>query len=478
MKDTDNFGAPADRSFGFDDTKYQWNRGHWKFIKENDDGTIKGYEYEDGKKIFDNQKRRRNGYSTDFLTNRAIEYITDQAGSATPFTLMLSYPDPHGTFVVREPYNTMFDDLHFAMPQSALSSLKKQPAPPAWSKTSNPPHIPNNTTLDTVEEEIELYENSTDYQDQQRQTFGMIKLLDDNIGRLLKTLKDKRLEDNTVVIFTSDHGGAMAEHNNKGKQTPYKTSAGVPFVIRWPVKIPAGKHIQTAYSSVDFVPTLLNLLGIDTSEYRLPGLDFSGELMNEATFISDENQLRFIDMAEGRWAAAVSQRYKFILSPGQTQPYLLDTTVDPDELTNFFNLVGYKEQSDVMKSALLGAMKEYNFQLRDKSKSAPVYLDAPPCQESRDQLDEYYALTVCTDYKKKSARRDECQNPLLKSKCPITCNDSACFEEYTRAAFVWKNKTLNCAKLAKKSLKKRREWCKTSGIRKFCRVTCRGKNLK
>ena len=74
----------------------------------------------------------------------------------------------------------------------------------------------------------------------------------------------------------------MGEHTSPGKGTPYKTSAGVPFLIQWPSNIPAGKHIETAYSSVDFVPTLLNLVGIETSELGLTGLvDASGDLMNE-----------------------------------------------------------------------------------------------------------------------------------------------------------------------------------------------------
>ena len=356
-------------------------------------------DYGDGKTIFDSPESTRDAYSKDFLTNRAIECINDKAGSTSPFILMLSYPDPHGPLVVREPYNTMFDDLHFAIPQSAVSSLKKQPAPPSWSYTLKPSNIPTSISLDKVEEEIELYESSVDYQSQQRQTFGMIKLLDDSIGRFLQTLKDNDMENNYVVVFTSDHGGSMAEHNRKGKGTPYKASAGVPFLIRWPGKIHAEKHIKTAYSSVDFVPTLLILVGINTSEFRLPGLDFSGDLMNETNFISHENQLRFLDMANGKWAAAVSQRYKLILRPNQTQPYLLDSTVDPDEQTNFHKQMGYKAISNDMKGALLSAMKEYDFQLRDNTTTYPVYLDKPACQESRDLIDGDYIITVCTDYK-------------------------------------------------------------------------------
>ena len=322
------FGAPAGRSFGFDDTKYLWNRGHWKFIEGINNGEVKAYSYQDGEEIFDTPESKNDAYTTDFITNRAIEYINAKAGSAsrTPFTIMLSYPDPHGPHDVREPYNSMFDHLHFELPQSAKLGLKKQPAPPSWSYSSSR-EIPKGVKLDKIDEKIDLYENSSNFQWRQRQSFGMIKLLDDSIGRLLKTLEDNDMTNDTIVVFTSDHGGTMGEHNSAGKDTPYKTSAGVPFLIQWPSKIPAGKHIETAYSSVDFVPTLLNLVGIDTSDLGLTGLDASGDLMNEGMLISDDNQLRFIDKTKGKWAAAVTQRYKFVLSPNLMQPYLLDSEV-------------------------------------------------------------------------------------------------------------------------------------------------------
>ena len=161
MISDETFGAPGDSTFRFDDTKYQWNDGHWKYIQENDDESIKTYPYWiNREEIFDSPKSRSDAYTTDFLTNRAIEYINIQAGLESPFTLMLSYPDPHNPYLVREPYNEMFDDLHFAIPQSAVLSLNKKPAPPAWSRTKHP-EIPDDTPLDMVESEIELLSKSS-----------------------------------------------------------------------------------------------------------------------------------------------------------------------------------------------------------------------------------------------------------------------------------------------------------------------------
>jgi len=209
-----------------------------KFIQEKSNGGVKAYSYEDGEEIFDSSESKRDAYTTttDFITNRAIEYINKKAGSAsrTPFTLMLSYPDPHGPHDVREPYNTMFDDLHFAFPQNAVVlGLNKQPAPPAWSRVFSP-EILKGVPLDKVKKEIRLFENSEHFQFRQRQSFGMIKLLHDSVGRVLKTLEDNDMQNDTIVVFTSDHGGTMGEHTNSaGKDTPCtKTSADVPFLIQ------------------------------------------------------------------------------------------------------------------------------------------------------------------------------------------------------------------------------------------------------
>ena len=146
----------------------------------------------------------------------------------------------------------------------------------------------------------------------------MVKLIDYNVGKLLKFLDAKNLTNNTIVVFSSDHGDLLLEHGKFDKGVPYKTSAGVPMIFRWPGKINR-KVIKTAYSSVDFAPTLLNLLGINTDSMGFPGLDFSGDLINDNVGDDDE-QLRFIDDSGGRWAAAVNKRYKLVLSKSYSPP--------------------------------------------------------------------------------------------------------------------------------------------------------------
>ena len=104
-RDKKAFGAPDGRSFGFDDTKYQWGAGHWKFMDEvNSD--ITGYKYAEGMKKFANSTKT--AYTTDFLTDRAIEIIKKQK---KPFALMLSLPDPHGKCYEFATFYFIYTDL-------------------------------------------------------------------------------------------------------------------------------------------------------------------------------------------------------------------------------------------------------------------------------------------------------------------------------------------------------------------------------
>ena len=98
-KSETEFGAPEGRSFGFNDTKYQWNRGHWKFLEEGDNGNLTGYNWADGADKFEDNMDT--AYTTDFLVDRAIDFIDEQKEASRPFALFLSLPDPHGEYFCR-----------------------------------------------------------------------------------------------------------------------------------------------------------------------------------------------------------------------------------------------------------------------------------------------------------------------------------------------------------------------------------------
>jgi uncharacterized sulfatase len=147
-------------------------------------------------------------YATDFLTTKAIQFMKRQQQNNETFALVLSIPDPHSPNQVRPPYDTMYDDLSFRIPETAKMAVRKKPSIPKWSYVhENYRNVPPSVSSQKIEE----VEKSRWYQNQQKKIFGMVKLIDDNVGRILRFLEETGLEKDTIVIFTSDHGDLMHE---------------------------------------------------------------------------------------------------------------------------------------------------------------------------------------------------------------------------------------------------------------------------
>jgi uncharacterized sulfatase len=188
------------------------------------------------------------------------------------------------------------------------------------------------------------------------QYFGMVKCIDDNVGKLLAFLKESGHEDNTIVVFTSDHGDMMGEHRKHNKGAPYETSAGVAFIMKYPGHIRAGKVINKAYTSADFAPTLLGILDMNDKLPGQHGRDDSDIFLNEDAVIdSDEITYMRAHGVDPHWVTAVSDRYKLVLSK-QDIPWLFDLEEDPDELTNYYTHPEYKEISDHLTQRLAELM--------------------------------------------------------------------------------------------------------------------------
>jgi len=439
------------RKFGFYDTKYQFNRGHWKFF-EDDGSNVHAYEYKDRAKVKELSQDKNDleaAYATDFLFRKALEFMSKRIRLNRKFALMLSIPDPHGPNLVRAPYDTMFNSMNFTLPATAVAVYNKNPAIPGWAAFG--------IDHKNAEELITSIENDEMFQTNLRNYFGMVKLIDDKIGELLQFLEDQGQVENTIVVFTSDHGDMMGEHGKFDKGKPYKTSAGVPFLIRYPNYIKKGKIVKTAYTSPDFVPTILSLMGIDYSDVNFQGIDGSDELLDNANY-NYRKQVRFMtDSKQAKWAAAVDREYKLVLS--STHPYLFDLKNDPDELVNFHGNETYKDIVHTLEAELFVAMKRYKFSLADKQ---IIFFDRPVCKDSKDQIPSF-PRRFCEDLQKKGHEK-KCQWDEVRDMCPSACG---CCKD-TRGEVRYNGNLITCSDVAVS------KWnhCNNGRIVEFCPVTC------
>lgn len=320
---------------GFNDNRYMMTGGHAPYFQVKDDA-VKGLGQREAEKLIAAGEENIE-YVTDFFTDKTLEIL--ERDKNEPFCLMLSIPDPHTPDAAREPYLDMYKDMPveapFTMSEEYIS--KK----PMWGKSA-----PGD-------------KNEADKFDARalRNYFGMVKCIDDNVGRILKFLDDNKLTDNTIIVFTADHGDMFFEHNRRNKGVPYEASARIPFVIRYPKAIAPGKVIRKAYTNVDFAPTMLGLMNVD---HTVPfhGTDTSLDLTSKEKEVSND-RITYFAKNGGWWVCAVNNRYKLVIDKKE-KPWLIDLEKDPFETTNFYYDPAYKAIAAKLQKELFVQLKKFD----------------------------------------------------------------------------------------------------------------------
>jgi len=208
---------------------------------------------------------------------------------------------------------------------------------------------------------------------------GLIVSLDDNVGKILKAIKDNGIEDNTLVIFTNDNGGQTATGANNGelkgkKGTLWEGGVRVPWAMRWSEKIKSGTVINDPIISLDILPTVVEMSGNKTDgEWKLDGRSFLPLMTGEKKSLP-ERTLHWrqhgskgsISLREGKW--------KLIHNRKETgaQPELYDLSTDIGESKNLAS-----EKTEVVKS-LLAKMTAWESQLKE-----PLWGPGSPGKEGK-----------------------------------------------------------------------------------------------
>jgi len=297
-----------DRGMGFEDNDYMFNRGHWKKLEDgpmNDMQPIV-YHYD----IIGDEKT----YPTDWLTDKTIEFIKESR--TKPFCYMVSFPDPHGPVWIRPPYDTMFDPDDMPLPATLYDEKV-----PSWVKKAqqgSPFGLGKPNRERRYREWLALY-------------CGEVKLIDDSVGRIINCLEEQGILDDTILVFTTDHGEYAGEHGLNGKNHLYETAYRIPLLIRWPKKIPAGTVIEHVVSTVDFQPTILALMGIAPCG-REQGRDASSLLRGEET---DWRSEAFIHHSSFERAGIFTDEFELAYVK-DAEPILFDRKNDLNQVYNLF----------------------------------------------------------------------------------------------------------------------------------------------
>jgi len=181
------------------------------------------------------------GYNAIGMTDQALEFIGQHAGGDQPFLMMLSINPPHWK------WDDAPEEFVKLYPQEKLA------------------YRPNVTDDKYKTGRARLY-----YQ----HYHAHISAVDRQLGRLVEALKKQGIDDNTILIYTSDHGSSFGSNGVGSKGNPYEESIRVPFIVRWPGHVPANRVVDNNLGTIDLYPTLCGLAGI-TPPAQCGGQDFS-----------------------------------------------------------------------------------------------------------------------------------------------------------------------------------------------------------
>jgi arylsulfatase A-like enzyme len=295
---------------------------------------------------------REEDSETPYMTGRAMDFITE-AGDR-PWCLHLSYIKPHWPYIAPAPYNAMFG-AGDVLPVVRSEDEQKDPHPIYAEFMAL--RVSQAFAREEVREEvIPVY-------------MGLIKQIDDQLGRLFRFLDERGLFENTMIVFTSDHGDYLGDHWMGEKDLFHEPSVKVPLIVYDPATEADGARGTTCdalVESIDLLPTFLEALGADPIQqaHRLEGRSLSPFLHGKPPAawrryaISEYDYSMFpvaaklgVAPRDARLFMVADSRWKLIHALG-FRPMLYDLETDPTELRDLGADPAYEDQRRRLMEAL------------------------------------------------------------------------------------------------------------------------------
>ena len=287
-----------------------------------------------------------------FVTNRAIDHI--QTNKKEGWVLNINYIKPHPPNICSAPYNDVYDPAD--MPVANRREDELQTDHPYLQRIHKNPKLTSDR---------DLRETQANY-------WGMITEVDTSLGLLFQSLKDTGQWDNTLIIFSSDHGEYLGDHYLTGKGQLYDATMRVPLIVRDPssqADITRGQQLDGFAESIDHAPTMLDYLDIDIPDRfqgtsvldRVRGnteskteIHFEKDIQGEVADIAPDPDRRLL------WVVR-DNNYKYIQFADEAIPPLLyDLNQDPGEYHNL------AEEPNHMKTVLKYCQKLLRWRMKNE----------------------------------------------------------------------------------------------------------------
>ncbi len=293
----------------------------------------------------------------DVQTGYAVDYIKAHKGK--PFCLFMSWNPPHDPYIAPDKFMQMFPISKMRLrPNTAESAivrreLKRHPVPPdsdigkkrsAWRKRLD--------SDDGIRAIMSGY-------------YAATAGLDVCIGRIMNTLEQAGIAEDTILVFSSDHGDMLGSHRMCLKQEPFEESISIPFIVRYPRVVQRGTVTDALLSPVDIMPTLLGLAGAACPD-SVEGINLAQAATGKRS--DQQDALLIMKMMPGGnpWAINAATEWRGVRTKSHTYarlanggPWLLfDNKSDPYQMKNLVDDPAHKKLRDKMETTMQSLLKK------------------------------------------------------------------------------------------------------------------------
>ncbi|MDE3742054.1 sulfatase [Maribacter polysaccharolyticus] len=349
-------------------------------------------------------KKTYPGYVTHVTTDIALDWLDNKREKDRPFLLLYHQKAPHRTWMPEEKYFTLFDDETFTPPSNFFDEYEGRPAA-AKHEMGIYKDMDVVYDLKMLDKEKEIktkyrgmfqrqYNRMTEeqkaawdayydpiikefkakkpqgkdlalwkYNRYMKDYLRTIQSVDDGVGQVLDYLKENGLEENTIVVYTSDQGFYLGEHGWFDKRFMYEESFRTPILMKYPKEIKPGTVVDGLVQNIDFAPTFLDYAGVDIDE-SIQGESLRKLVKGEASEWRDALYYTYYEFPGEhhvkRHYGVRTDRYKLIHFYYDLDEWeLYDLEKDPSEMHNVYNDPAYAEVREEMHVQLEAMRTKY-----------------------------------------------------------------------------------------------------------------------
>ena len=360
--------------------------------------------------IFPNGRRRVDGYCTDVVTDLAVDWLKEKRDADRPFVMMVQHKAPHRNWMPALRHLNLYDDVNIPEPTTLFDRYEDNAPPARFQELEIDRHMDLNYDLfvdltpefnqppSQKRQDRSAWHNmkrmSTEQLRQWRAAYGpkdaafheadlegkdlvrwkfqryaknylrCIKGVDESIGRLRDTLKELDLDENTIVIYSSDQGFYIGDHGWYDKRWMYEESLKMPFIAYWPGVTQAGSRNTMMIQNLDYGQTFLDMAGATIPEDMqgaslVPLLQGKTPANWRKSIYYHYYEYPSVHMVPRHYGIR-TERYKLMHFYQFGEEWeLYDLETDPDELTNIYGRNEYAQLSFDLKNQLSELQRHY-----------------------------------------------------------------------------------------------------------------------